>query len=602
MGFARFGGLVTLCLGSVAGADIVYVRAELAGGLDNGTSWANAYRGVLALRRALAAARPGTEIWVSRGIHTPATIGGSREASFVIPGGVQVLGGFSGNEGSRRQRNPVVNRTILSGDLSGNDGSSGPSEDNSAHVVVADRTPFGTVLDGLIIRAGNARDYGSTNQVAREDGAGVLAIDAVLDLVGCVIEGNYAQSGGGVFVQSGLVTLEHCTLIGNTARSQGAGCSVTSRGTLNLFNCVFESNLGGSGVGVYSGAVSQVSTLPGSVYAEFCQFRSNIGLIGSNAGGGILSYGALDVRYSLFERNAVNGGGGIAVMGGDARVVNSRFIANQANGDLGDALHVRGVDDAPGGPGWPSVQAINCLFTGHRFIANPRADGTPIFTSDATLELLNCTIAGNGGAQASGAVAATSGELRIDNCIIRNNTGRRGQTQRDGLWISAFSDPTVTVNNTLLQGWEGGVPGTGVFTADPLFVDPDGADNIAGTVDDDYRLQAGSPAIDRGRSDLLPADVVIDLDGEDRTRQDASVPDGVGGQAQPVDCGAFEFQAVCPADVNRDGFVDFFDYNAYLECFELGVCPEGSSGDFNGDGFVDFFDYDAFVQAYEAGC
>jgi hypothetical protein len=58
----------------------------------------------------------------------------------------------------------------------------------------------------------------------------------------------------------------------------------------------------------------------------------------------------------------------------------------------------------------------------------------------------------------------------------------------------------------------------------------------------------------------------------------------------------------CDADFNGDGFLDFFDYDAYVECFETEVCPPGKSADFNGDGFIDFFDYDEFVTAFEGGC
>jgi len=57
----------------------------------------------------------------------------------------------------------------------------------------------------------------------------------------------------------------------------------------------------------------------------------------------------------------------------------------------------------------------------------------------------------------------------------------------------------------------------------------------------------------------------------------------------------------CPsADFNADGFVDFFDYDDYVACFE-GFGAPGCDADFNGDGFVDFFDYDDFVYAFE-GC
>jgi hypothetical protein len=57
----------------------------------------------------------------------------------------------------------------------------------------------------------------------------------------------------------------------------------------------------------------------------------------------------------------------------------------------------------------------------------------------------------------------------------------------------------------------------------------------------------------------------------------------------------------CAADFNGDGFLDFFDYDAFVACFEGGTCG-GGSADFNGDGFVDFFDYDGFVGVFEAGC
>ena len=58
----------------------------------------------------------------------------------------------------------------------------------------------------------------------------------------------------------------------------------------------------------------------------------------------------------------------------------------------------------------------------------------------------------------------------------------------------------------------------------------------------------------------------------------------------------------CPADFNGDLFVDFFDYDDFVNCFETGTCPPGRTGDFNGDGFADFFDYDDFVGAFENGC
>jgi photosystem II stability/assembly factor-like uncharacterized protein len=63
-----------------------------------------------------------------------------------------------------------------------------------------------------------------------------------------------------------------------------------------------------------------------------------------------------------------------------------------------------------------------------------------------------------------------------------------------------------------------------------------------------------------------------------------------------------DLPAPCPADFNNDGFLDFFDYDDFVACFETGACPAGRTADFNADGFADFFDYDDFVAAFELGC
>jgi beta-glucanase (GH16 family) len=76
---------------------------------------------------------------------------------------------------------------------------------------------------------------------------------------------------------------------------------------------------------------------------------------------------------------------------------------------------------------------------------------------------------------------------------------------------------------------------------------------------------------------------------------------GLAAGAAYIDDVSLEFVA-CAADFNRDGFVDFFDYDDFVACFENGACPPGADPDTNGDGFTDFFDYDAFVAAFDSGC
>jgi hypothetical protein len=78
------------------------------------------------------------------------------------------------------------------------------------------------------------------------------------------------------------------------------------------------------------------------------------------------------------------------------------------------------------------------------------------------------------------------------------------------------------------------------------------------------------------------------------------------------------FLKYCPSDFNGDGFVDFFDFDDYVACYEggngdgwgpdgeegewSGPCPPNTSADFNLDGFIDFFDLDEFIANFARSC
>jgi len=81
-----------------------------------------------------------------------------------------------------------------------------------------------------------------------------------------------------------------------------------------------------------------------------------------------------------------------------------------------------------------------------------------------------------------------------------------------------------------------------IYNANPQFVDADGADNIAGTLDDNLRLQLTSPAIGAGNNSAVPASVTTDLDGNPRFLDYPAVPDTDNGTPPIVDMGAYEAQ------------------------------------------------------------
>jgi hypothetical protein len=105
----------------------IYVNAN-ATGLNDGSSWANAYTN---LQNAIANTQAGNEIWVAAATYKPTT-GSDRNATFNLKNNVSIYGGFIGNETSRDQRNWERNLTTLSGDV----GVSGSNLDNSYHVVI----------------------------------------------------------------------------------------------------------------------------------------------------------------------------------------------------------------------------------------------------------------------------------------------------------------------------------------------------------------------------------------------------------------------------------------------------------------------------------
>src|SRR5574341_967977 len=143
---------------------VCFVKAG-ASGSNDGTSWTNAYT---SLQSALSGSC--SEVWVAAGVYKP---GANRTATFNIPPGVAVYGGFAGTESSLSQRNPGLNITILSGDIDSNDidGDGNHIDEtpadiagnNSYHVVTitGTSTPVtsSTVLDGFTKIGGQA--YGS---------------------------------------------------------------------------------------------------------------------------------------------------------------------------------------------------------------------------------------------------------------------------------------------------------------------------------------------------------------------------------------------------------------------------------------------------------
>jgi hypothetical protein len=137
-----------------------YVDDDASPGGD-GLTWATAFN---ELQSALDVAASGNRIWVAAGTYRPSKLidpGDPRTATFELVDEVEMYGGFVGNEDPAMfdlgNRDFDTNKTILSGDLNGDDGSDfADNDENSYHVVLSVEWGAETFLDGFVITAGNA--------------------------------------------------------------------------------------------------------------------------------------------------------------------------------------------------------------------------------------------------------------------------------------------------------------------------------------------------------------------------------------------------------------------------------------------------------------
>lgn len=246
--------IIIVCLISSISAAVIYVDNNLADGF-----WQGAYS---SLQNAISVAQSGDEIWVAQGTYTP---GFERDDSFVLKSGVKIYGGFFGGEISLNDRNPQEQSTILSGEI----GISDNVTDNCYHVISYSGVLSNeTVLDGFIVRDGNATDGKGGGGLLLENGAapiikecrfvqnqssvegGAVSVQNAVVFENCLFEANTAEQGGAVAclenrTQEGISVFDHCTFVKNIATS-GSALYYGKRESAMVDSCVFWMNTDGS--------------------------------------------------------------------------------------------------------------------------------------------------------------------------------------------------------------------------------------------------------------------------------------------------------------------------------------------------------------------
>jgi len=470
---------VILCTAATVSGKVIYVDDSAVGGND-GTSWTDAFNYLQdALADANTTEKP-VEIHVAQGVYTPdrgnGITPGDQMVSFQLINGVTILGGFAGVGATEPDtKNIEMYRTILSGDLAGDDAdiddpeefSNEPTKaENSSLVVTGSGTDETAVLDGITITAGSTgmRNWSGNPTVGNctftNASTGIDIRNSGQILTGCTFKGLWSEG-----IQSGgILTVISCMFIGNT----GVVIDCTTHGELTLRNCAFIDN----NVSVWS--------------MIDCAFQENLRMYGCVFKNNISS--ALSVVWAH---------------------VNQEFIADNCifSGNAGHLLSSRAEN----------VTMSNCIFTGNV------GDVTEHYGSQ--IVITNCVFAGNRGDSRSGAIYSSNEYTTIQNCTFSDNSCEcdgsalnlryGGKVSNCIFWGTnspaignQFGEIVINYSNV-----EGGWPGEGNIDVDPFFASP-GYWDQNGTPDDntddfwvggDYHLQSQA-----GRWDPVSKDWVID--------------------------------------------------------------------------------------------
>ncbi|CAM1349109.1 InlB B-repeat-containing protein [Tenacibaculum halocynthiae] len=224
----------------------VYVNKN-ATGRNDGSSWVDAF---VNLNDALTEVYENNEIWVAKGTYLPSTSG--RSNSFTISKkGIKIYGSFAGTETEVSQRNINANRTVLSGDLLGNDNSTleftnTTRNDNSYHIIKVNNDDV--VLDGLTIQGGHANGTASDDQSGGAIFKGHSVIN--LEIANCIIDNNVSTSAAAAilsrFEESGYLKIRNTIVKNNLSRYGTAIYSYTGNNkiaTIKIKNSVFDNNI-----------------------------------------------------------------------------------------------------------------------------------------------------------------------------------------------------------------------------------------------------------------------------------------------------------------------------------------------------------------------
>jgi hypothetical protein len=397
----------------------------------------------------------------------------------------------------------TINAIRLSRIFSIDDGISGPT--------------IAVEISGLTLSEGQAPAFELGGAIANREN---------LTVTDTWITDNHAiEGGGGIFNGGGTLTVTDSTLSDDTADDGGGIFSAGSfdgsfPGLVTVTGCTLSFNFAQRGGGIFNTRFSTVTVN--------C---SNLSLNHSESGGGIYNnHGTLAVTSSTLSQNIVElDGGGIFNAGAFGGLLTG--LVSVSNSTLSGNFAERGGGIFNGG-----------LASDFDFLG--------------TVTITGSTLSGNSAGQGGGIFNNFTGTVTITGSTLSDNTAHSGGS------INNNSVNTVTLNNTIAATRLSGGHISGVaFTGSHNLIEGQSPAGLSGTITADpmlgplqdnggptltCALLPGSPGIDGGGDDLVPAGVTNDQRGPGFARI-------VGGV---VDIGAFEDQTVQPITLCGNSVVE----------------------------------------------
>ncbi len=268
---------------------------------------------------------------------------------------------------------------------------------------------------------------------ASKDGGGVCAIGGSVELTGCEIRNcKVNEKGGGLYIDANSTAdITNCKIENNNAHDGGGICSF---GRLNVTNCLIYFNwIKGGGSGIWS---------KGNAFITGTKVEQNLNAV---HGGGITNHKDMTIKDCTITNNRASGWGGgfFNDAEGSAVFEGKNVISNNISNDGAGIFHRKG-----------KLSVSNTSFLNN----SAKAAGGGIWANnDTELSLDNVKMQGNSCVTNGGAINS-HGTVSLKNCSIDSNSA-----DNCGGGVYMDSSSTLTVNSSSIIYCQAKGSGGGIY-------------------------------------------------------------------------------------------------------------------------------------------